>query len=77
MTLEGPDEYISLARAAEISGLSPTTLRAQARAHKLRTVRTRREWFTTRRWLHAYLLGATRRDKGGRKPLPDDYIPPE
>ena len=73
MALEGPDEYISLARAAEISGLSPATLRA----HKLRTARTRREWFTTRRWLHDYLLGATRRDKGGRKPLPDGYIPPE
>jgi hypothetical protein len=77
VSLEDPDEHISLARAAEISGLTSATLRAQARAHKLKTVRARREWFTTRRWLHEYLLAATRRDKGARKPLPEDYTPPE
>jgi hypothetical protein len=77
VSLEGPDEHITLARAAEISGLSPATLRKQARARKLRTVRSRREWLTTRRWLHEYLLAATRRDKGARKPLPEGYISPE
>ena len=49
----------------------------QCRARKLKTLRARREWFTTRRWLHEYLLAASTRDKGARKPLPEGYVAPE
>jgi hypothetical protein len=77
MVLEGPDEYISLRRAGELSGVRPTTLRVQARGGKLRTVKLERDLLTTRRWLHAYLMAAAERDKGSRLPLPADYQAPE
>jgi hypothetical protein len=77
MVLEGPDEYISLKRAGALSGVRPTTLRVQALAGKLRTVKLARDLLTTRRWLHEYLMAADERDKGARKPLPPDYQAPE
>ena len=76
-TLEPPDELITLQRAAELSGVSVGTLRIQARAGKLAAKQLAYTWFTTRRWLHAYLLEASQRDKGSRLPLPESYVPPE
>ena len=64
-------------RASEISGVSVGTLRNQALAGKLRTVKPGHDQFTTRRWLHEYLLQASERDKGSRRPLPEDYQAPE
>src|SRR5579871_863594 len=75
--LEGPDEYISLARAAQIAGLSPGTLRNQALKGKLNTVQVARNNLTTRRWLHEYLHAADAAQGGRRKPLPEGYVAPE
>jgi hypothetical protein len=75
-TLEGPDDLITIKRAAQLSGLKPNTLQVQAIAGKLRTVQPARDLFTTRRWLHAYLMDASARDKGRRLPLPPDYQAP-
>lgn len=75
--LESPDEYISLKRAGDLSGVRPTTLRVQALAGKLRTVKLARDRLTTRRWLHEYLVAAGERDKGSRLPLPEGYQPPD
>jgi hypothetical protein len=73
--LEGPDEYITLRRAGTISGLTPIALRSQCLSGRLRTLRAQNRRFTTRRWLHAYLM--SRKAASGRKPLPPDYVPPE
>jgi hypothetical protein len=75
--LEDPDAPISVARAAQIAGLSAHTLRHQAASGRLRVHRLGREQWTTRRWLHRYLMAATERDKGRRLPLPPDYVAPE
>jgi hypothetical protein len=76
--LEGPDEYITLARAAQIAGLAPTTLRNQALAGWLRTVRPGHDRLTTRRWLHAYLRTRGTHHRGATpKALPDAYIAPQ
>jgi hypothetical protein len=76
--LEGADEFISLRRAGELSGLSPATLRRQAYDGKLQTKALGpRMLVTTRRWLHAYLAEASKRDKGARKPLPEGYVAPD
>ena len=75
--LEGPDDHISLVRAGKLTGRSPSTLRVQAARGRLRTVKISRDHLTTRRWLHDYLVGAERRDKGRFLPLPTDYVPPE
>jgi hypothetical protein len=76
MELEPPDERISIARAAALAGVSAHTLRTQARRGKLRTGRLGHDLFTTRRWLHEYLM-AREQGRGHRKPLPPDYVPPE
>lgn len=75
--LEAPDQWISLARAAVLAGLSPKTLRHQAVAGKLKTVQPARDLLTTRRWLHEYLL--SRDDSRGAQPapLPAGYVAPE
>jgi hypothetical protein len=73
--MEDPMELISLKRAAQISGLSPETLRVQARAGRLRSVKPAHDHLTTRRWLHDYLL--SRSAQSDRKPLPPDYVAPE
>ena len=75
--LEGPDEYIALARAGQLAGVAPGTLRNQALAGKLRTVKLAHDLLTTRRWLHEYL--ESRDDSRGAKPapLPADYQAPD
>ena len=73
--LEGPDDLITLARAAELSGLSAKakTLNEQIRKGRLRSVLFGRDRATTRRWLHEYL----RDRQGGRsKELPAGYVAP-
>jgi hypothetical protein len=75
--LEAPDEYISLTRAAELSGRREKTLYDLAMTRRLRTVKMHRQHLTTRRWLHAYLLEARANTKGQFHPLPENYVPPE
>jgi hypothetical protein len=75
--LERPDAYISLIRAAVLSGRSPTTIRAQALRGRLHTVRIHHGHFTTRRWLHEYLLRAYANDGERFLPVPESYVPPE
>jgi hypothetical protein len=72
--LEGPDELISLRRAAKIAGLAKSSLKGQAYVGRLRTVRDGQRYLTTRRWLHAYLL--SRKPESGRKELPPGYVAP-
>jgi hypothetical protein len=73
--MEAPMEFISLARAAEISGVSHATLRQQAGRKRLRTLQVARNHLTTRVWLHEYLM-AREGHQGPRKPLPADYVAP-
>jgi excisionase family DNA binding protein len=72
--LEGPDETITLQRAAELAGLALHTLSDAARAGRLKATRPGHDWLTTRRDLHRYLRG---RSRGVIKPLPPDYQTPE
>jgi hypothetical protein len=72
--LEGPDDPITLARAAEIGGLHPKTLRDAAQQGRLHTTIPGNEYLTTRRHLHRYLAG---RKRGRVAPLPTDYQTPE
>jgi excisionase family DNA binding protein len=74
VALEGPDERISLKRAAELTGLHPDSLRLKVHEGRLYAEKPGRDWVTTRRHLHAYL---TSRGHGMVKPLPADYQPPE
>ena len=74
-TLEAPDQPISLARAAALAGLSVNTLRHQAKKERLKVQRLGREQYTTRRWLHEYLVG--RESAFGQDaPLPEGYRVP-
>jgi hypothetical protein len=73
--LEGPDEHITIGRAAQISDLDAGTIRQQALNHRLRYVRIDGRFYTTRRWLHAYLTN--RPVMSGRKSLPPGYLAPE
>jgi hypothetical protein len=68
--LEGPDEPISLNRAAELAGLASRTLRRSAFEERLRAEWSGGKWWTTRRQLHTYLIG---RRRGAVKPLPEGY----
>jgi hypothetical protein len=72
--LEGPDKQITLARAAAIAGVSTATLRRALLDGRLQGERPARDWFTTRRHLHKYLIG---RRRGVVKPLPEGYQAPE
>jgi hypothetical protein len=79
--LEAPDTYISLSRAAQLSGLSAGTLRVLSHSRngkdpKLQTVRLGHDRLTTRRWLHHYLSA---RDERFRQTtlLPPEYVAPE
>ena len=74
--LEPADTPITLKRAAEIAGLSPGTLKEQARRGKLATMQYGRDRLTTRRLLHDYLVSRDQR-RGKRAPLPDGYVPPD
>ncbi|HWE64790.1 MAG TPA: hypothetical protein VHB98_24010 [Chloroflexota bacterium] len=74
MPLEGPDEWISLNRAATLSGVSSMTLRRQVYRGHLRITRSGYAWVTTRRWLHDYLQS---RPAGGQwRGVPEDYQAP-
>jgi hypothetical protein len=73
--LEGADKPISLARAAELSGIDPGALRIQVRGGKLGGEKIGRNWTTTRRQLHRYL--SNRRPGGRPVPLPPGYQTPE
>jgi hypothetical protein len=72
--LEGPDEQITLKRAAELAGLVAGTLRIAAQDGRLEATRPARDWFTTRRKLHRFLMA---RSRGAIAPLPEGYVPPE
>jgi hypothetical protein len=72
--LEGPDDQITLARAAQLGGLRPKTLRDAAQQGRLQATMPGTDYLTTRRWLHHYLAG---RRRGVVKPLPPDYRTPE
>ena len=58
--LEGPDELITLKRAAQLGGLHPKTLRDAAKQGRLQATMPGNEYLTTRRWLHRYLAGRKR-----------------
>ena len=75
MALEGPDDLITLHRAAEFSGLSVNTVRTQIRKGRLQVKRIGHERLTTRRWLHDYLM---ERDDTFKQsaPLPPGYVVP-
>lgn len=75
--LEAPDAYISIARAAQLAGLSPKTLSVQIWRGKLRTVKLAHDRLTTRRWLHEYLAHRDTSRGGQPAPLPPIYVPPE
>jgi hypothetical protein len=70
--LEDPDKPITLERAAAIAGVSTAALRRALLDEHLYGERPGRNWFTTRRHLHSYLMG---RRHG--KPLPEGYQAPE
>lgn len=73
---EGPDDPITLMRAAQLSGLGADTLRHVAQRGDLGADRPARDWFTSRRQLHRYLAGRTARPDRAA-PLPTDYRTPE
>jgi excisionase family DNA binding protein len=72
--LEDADKLITMRRAAELSGLTPDTLKQAAQDGRLQAERPGHDWLTTRRNLHRYLAG---RKTGRRPPLPPDYQTPE
>lgn len=47
---------LPLAEAAEIAGLSPTTLKLQIHNGKLKARKVGRNWVTTEAWLREYLI---------------------
>ena len=81
MTLEGPDQHITLRRAAELAGLSYPTLKAQSKPRKDAPARLRverlgpRTVLTTRRWLHEYLMNRDETNTHAAK-LPEGYRVP-
>lgn len=80
--LEASDAPITLTRAAELAGLSPSTLRVQANNYRrtsgaigLQATRMGRDWVTTRRQLHEYLMGRDETNTHAA-PLPPGYQAP-
>lgn len=55
------DEVISLAEAAELSGLAAHTLTQQAKRNRLHAKKVGHTWMTTRHWLDLYLADCARR----------------
>ncbi|HWE64017.1 MAG TPA: hypothetical protein VHB98_20065 [Chloroflexota bacterium] len=76
LPLEGPDDRITIKRAAQISGRAPETLRRHAYRGSLHTIQVGRVRMTTRRWLHEYLMPRGETDEHA-PPLPPAYVPPE
>jgi len=72
--LEAPDARITFPRAAELAGLSLRTLQQAASSRRLVAEQPGRDWFTTRRDLHHYLMN---RSRGRIAPLPAGYAAPE
>jgi excisionase family DNA binding protein len=69
--MEGPDDQITLRRAADLAGLTVQTLQQAAKEGRLQATMPGNEYLTSRRWLHRYLAG---RKRGVVKPLPVDYL---
>jgi hypothetical protein len=57
------DEVLSLAEAAQLSGLAAHTLTQQAERGKLRARKLGHAWITTRHWLKEYLAVHARRKR--------------
>jgi hypothetical protein len=55
------DDILSLAEAAQLSGITAHTLAQQAEKGRLRGRKVGRTWITTRRWLIEYLREHARR----------------
>lgn len=71
---EGPDDWITLQRAAQLGGVSPRHLYKLTSSRRLRyLIDEDKQRYTTRRWLHTYLVGRGR----GTYALPEGYVPPE
>lgn len=77
--LEGPDDLISLGRAADIAGLPVGGVRTGAHRGHLAVERHGRDLQTTRRWLHRYIWyrGGLYRAGGAKRALPADYQTPQ
>ena len=69
-------DLITVAHASAISGVAAGTVRNQARAGRLQSVKLGHTLVTTSGWLHEYLMSRATR-QGRRKPLPADYVAPE
>jgi len=64
MVEEEPDpleEVISLAEAAELSGLAAHTLTQQAKRSRLHAKKVGHTWMTTRHWLELYLADCAKK----------------
>ncbi|MGH2354546.1 MAG: hypothetical protein ACRDI2_01535 [Chloroflexota bacterium] len=55
------EEILTLAEAAQVSGLAAHTLTQQAEKGKLHARKVGHTWITTRYWLGAYLAAHARR----------------
>ncbi len=72
----GPEELLSLSRAAVVAGLGARTLQTAIRRGNLSATKLApgaREWFIRRSELHRYLMS---RRRGSPAPLPAEYVPP-
>lgn len=54
-TMTTSTEFLSMAQAAAIADLSPSTLKNQASKGRLRAEKLGQTWVTTRAWLQTYL----------------------
>jgi hypothetical protein len=75
--LEPADQPITLARAAELAGLTTGTMRVIAANGKIEVLRYGHERLTTRRMLHRYLMSRDNSRGAKAAPLPPDYVAPE
>src|SRR5579859_1831197 len=73
--LEAADALVPLERAAQLGGIGVGVLTDHAGAGRLRAMERDGAWWTTRRWLHIYLLN----DLGDHRdrPLPAGYVAPD
>jgi excisionase family DNA binding protein len=68
--------YITLRQAAELAGLSPSTLKNQVRNGRLRAVKPGHDLLTTRAWLQDYLTGRSKAGGAHRRPRPEGQSAP-
>lgn len=54
-SMERPSDLLTLREAADLAGLSPTTLRVQIRNRKLQASKRGRDWWVTRKELERYM----------------------